>query len=472
MARHFFKKIDHPVVGSHPYCGAPFKATGTPWQSTRATLLGEHNEEVFRELLRPAGDGINHSALQRDERENDLPLAGVRIADLSHYWSGPHASRIMADLGAEVIRVEYAPRMCVMRGGRKENQMYNKHPRWHQVNRNKLLITLDLHDVKHREIFLDLVKTADVVLDNFRGGVMEKLGLGYKMLTGIKPDLIMLSMPAYGSSGPYASYAGVGASIEAVSGVQNLTAYDRHGEKRRIKEADVISGVTGACALLTALLARQRTGKGQHFDMSQMEALSHATMGEHLLEYVMNGAISPPKGNRHRYFAPQGCYACRGDDQWISLTIRSEEEWTRFCITLDHPEWQNDNRFATAKARQANHDLLDELIADWTSGYSKQQAMEILQNAAIPAGAVLDLSEVCSDPHLKARGFFTEAADGRPGLFPGLPFKLPRKKPIVRWRGGDLGQHNEYVICDLLHMPKDSIPVLNEDEIGTGFDPE
>ena len=399
---------------------------------------------------------------------NTLPLDGIRIVDLTHDWAGPHATRLLADFGAEVIRVEYIKRLCMLRGGRTDNQMYNKHPMWFQLNRNKFSITLDLKRDEDRETFRDLLGISDALLTNSRTGVMDRLGFGYEDLVKIRPDIIMLSMAGFGNTGPFAGYAGYGATFEALGGIQSLTAYGKNEKPQRIKEMDVINGIAAAGAFMTALLHRQRTGEGQHIDFSHLEASSHALAGEHFLEYAMNGAQSLPLGNRHRVFAPQGCYRCK-DETWVTLTVRSETEWKKFCDALHRPEWKTDPRFSSSSARMKNHDQLDQHIGEWTIEHSHYQAMEILQQHGIPAGAVLDVQELATNPHLRARNHFVSGVAGSDKEFLGVPFRLSSGAGKVRWRGPDLGQHNEQVLCNLLGRPEDAVKPVNEEEIRTFF---
>jgi crotonobetainyl-CoA:carnitine CoA-transferase CaiB-like acyl-CoA transferase len=370
-----------------------------------------------------------------------LPLAGIHVIDLSHSWAGPHCGRILADFGAEVIKVEYAGLLCLLRGGRKEEKAYNRHAGWHQVNRNKHAVTLDLHDEQDREVLRELVQRADVVIENSRPGVLDRLGFGYADLRGLKENIILLSMTAFGHTGPYASYVGYGAVMEAVGGIQGLTAYEKGGKPCRIKELDVINGKAGACAVLTALFYRQKTGEGQHIDLSQLEAGTHGLIGEHLLEFAMNGRQTLPTGNRHRQYAPQGCYRCKGDDKWVTLTVRSEQEWRTFCQALGRDEWLQDQRFVANDLRLAHHDPLDRLIEEWTMRHTHQEAMAILQRHGIAAGAVLDVSELAGDPHLRERGYFLKAEDEPAKLFMGMPFRLSKGAGRVRWGGPDLGRH-------------------------------
>jgi crotonobetainyl-CoA:carnitine CoA-transferase CaiB-like acyl-CoA transferase len=401
----------------------------------------------------------------------DVPLKGIRVIDLSHSWAAPHCTRILADFGAEVIKVEYPRRLCLLRGARKEKKVYDSHPAWFQVNRNKLSITLDLKSGADRQILRELVKISDVLVHNSRTGVMDRLGFGYADLVNIKEDLVVLSMSAFGQTGPYASYAGYGAVFEALGGIQSLSAYEKNAKPARVKEIDTFNGVMGACAVMTALIYRQRTGKGQHIDLSQLEAATHATIGEHLLEYAMNGVQTSPQGNRHRFFAPQGCYRCNGEDRWIAITIRSDDEWRKFCEVLGHQEWFADPRFATREARQKNHDQLDRLIEAWTLSRNHCEAMHELQHGGLPAGAVLDVVELSNDLHLRERCYFlrSEKHPGRP--FMGMPFRLKEGCGKVYWRGPDLGQHNKDVLCDMLGRSEEDVKPIREEEIGTAFDP-
>jgi crotonobetainyl-CoA:carnitine CoA-transferase CaiB-like acyl-CoA transferase len=402
---------------------------------------------------------------------NTLPLSAIRVVDLSHSWAGPHCTRLLADFGAEVIKVEYPRRLCLLRGSVKEGGAYNRHPAWFQVNRNKLSITLDLTIERDRAVLTDLVRISDVLVENSRTGVMEKLGFGYSDLVKIREDLIVLAMPAFGHTGPYASYAGYGAMMEALGGIQSLTAYESGGKPYRIKELDVTNGVAGACAVLTALVYRQRTGKGQRIELSQLEAASHALIGEHLLEFMMKGTHPPAQGNRHRVFAPQGCYRCKGEDKWVTLTVRSEEEWRTLCEVIGHPGWASDPRFATRENRIRRHNELDAVIEGWTMQLTHYEAMEILQRRGIPAGAVLDVRDLGGDPHLKGRGYFLAEGGRGESLFMGAPFRLSGSQPEVRWRGPDLGAHNRDVACGLLGRPQAECRPVDEADIGTAYDP-
>lgn len=403
---------------------------------------------------------------------SNLPLENTCVLDLTHSWAGPHCTRILADFGADVIIVEYPSRLSMFRGGKTNDQAYNRQPSWHQVNRNKYGITLDLEEKEDREIFRDLVRQTDVIVENSRSGVMQRLGFGYEDLRKIKADLIMASLTAYGATGPLAACPAYGAALEVMSGIQNLTAYGEGEKPHRIREMDVINGVGGAAAVLTALVYRQRTGDGQYIDFSQAELPLHALMGEHLLEHVMNGSHAAPTGNRHRRFAPQGCYPCRGEDRWVTLTVQSEAQWERFCHALSRPAWIRDPRFATNADRMRHHEELDGLIEEWSSQQSHYESMQVLQSYRVPAAAVLDSADLATDPHLREREYFATNVVGNGEARMGLPFRLSRADATVRWQGPDLGQHNERIICGRLGRPPESVKTIREETLGTAFDPE
>jgi crotonobetainyl-CoA:carnitine CoA-transferase CaiB-like acyl-CoA transferase len=461
--RGFFVGIDHPVVGKHKYCDAPFRSAAMPWRSARAPLLGEHSGDLAA-VLAPRGP----HAVQAPRLNEGPPLKGIRIVDLTHDWAGPHATRLLADFGAEVIKIEYARRMEMMRGGVKENHAYNRHPRWHQLNRNKRSITLDLKKTRDVEIVRDLVRISDVLVENSRPGVMAGFGLDHESLRALQPGLIYLSMSAFGQSGPEAGYAGYGAALEALGGVQALTSYDAQTKPYRIKEMDVTNGILGACALVTALVHRQRTGQEQHIDLSQQETAIHGLIGEFLLEHAMHGTQPTPLGNRHPVWAPHGCYRCAGDDKWVAIAVCSDDEWRRLCSVIGKPELRQDRRFDFQAGRLGHHDELDRIIEQWTSQRSHYQAMHELQRAGIVAGAVLSTEELSNDPHLRERGYFVTGQDGK--RYPGVPFRLSAARNEVWRRGPDLGEDQEYVLCQLLGRSMEEIEPLKAEQIGTSFD--
>jgi crotonobetainyl-CoA:carnitine CoA-transferase CaiB-like acyl-CoA transferase len=471
--RRLFVEIDHPVVGRHKYTAWPFILSENPWTSTRAPLIGEHNTQIFSGLSGRSKAQIKEHENMSSNLMDTMPFVGLRVLDFSHEWAAPISSRILGDFGAEVIKVEYARRMCVVRGARLEDHMYDHHPRWHQINRNKLSVTLDLNLKDDLEVFKELVKSSDIMVSNSRPVVLEKFGLTYPELKQIQPDIIMASMFGFGATGPYSTFAGFGGTIEPLSGLQCLTAYEKNGKCYRVREMDVCNGLMGACAVMTALIHRQRTGKGQWINLSQFETATHTLMGEHLLEYVMNGTQTLPLGNRHHYYAPQGCYKCQGEDKWVTITVRTDNEWSILCEIIGYPEGNSDTRFVSREDRMRNHDEVDRLIEAWTINQNHYEVMHVLQKAGIPAGAVLNGTELCKDQHLCARNYYMTAEDNPDGgKFPGMPMRLSASPGRLFRRGSDLGQHNQYVLCEIRGHSQEQVRPLREEEIGTGYEPE
>ena len=466
-SRGFFVEIEHPVVGLHAYCRCPWPLNSVAAE-TRSPLLGEHHAEVL--------EAARNGGADRPSRQHaapsslGLPLDGLRIIDLTHIESGPHATRLLADYGAEVIRIENASRFCIFRGLSTQNKAYDKQALWPQLNRNKRSLTLDLKSERERLMFTELLQMSDVVITNFREESLGQLGIDYDTLRKIKPDLIMVSMSAYGHTGPYASYPGFGGTIEAMSGLGSITKYHRDGKPQRIREMDVFNGVAGACAVMEAVVHRATMPEGQYIDMSQMEATTHGLLGVHLLEHAMNGEQTMAQGNRHSQYAPQGCYPCKGRDQWIVISIRDEQEWRALCESAGHLEGLKDPRFSTMEARRKHHDELDAVIAAWTKGWSHIELMNLLQRASIPAGAVLNFQEAVHDPHFRARNEFTN--ESYAGCeFMGLPFKVSGITANTPRPGPALGQDNEYVICELLGRTKEDLMVVDKKDLGTVYQP-
>ena len=431
-ARGFLKPVDG-AFGSTPTCDAPYRMAGTPWHTAPAPRVGEHTGVVAGEL--DAIEERQHgTSSKRPTSSGHQPLAGLRILDMTHSWAGPHATRRLADYGAEVIRVEYPKRLCMFRGGKTENRVYDDFPGWIHLNRNKRSIALDLAKAEDAEVLRDLVREADVFVENARPGVMDRLGFGYDQLRQSRSDIIMVSMSAFGATGPLSGYVGYGATLETVGGIQSLTSYE-DGPPQRIREMDVINGVAAAGAILTALVHRDRTGKGQHVDLSQLEASSHALVGQHFLEQALTGDVQVRRGNHDPAIGLDGCYPCAGEDRWVTITVDGDDEWGRFCEATGHADWRSDARFASADARRAHRAELDALVADWTRQRTPGEAMEALQAQRVRAGAVHDAADVARDPHLRDRSYFVRGVEGSDKEFLGTPFRFDGQGGRV-WRRG------------------------------------
>ncbi|MFC1874221.1 CaiB/BaiF CoA transferase family protein [Chloroflexota bacterium] len=400
-----------------------------------------------------------------------LPLEGIRIVDLSQVWAGPLTSRMLADMGAEVINVEACQRIDFLRYFNPAENESGERP-WERSNRNllhrnKRNLTLNLNSPHGIDLIKRLVKISDVVMENFSPRVMKNFGLTYDVLKEIKPDIIMLSMSAYGQTGPYGYYSGLGTAIEAVAGTSNLAGYP-DGPPREVDSyiSDPGSGVYGAGALLTALYHRDKTGKGQFIDLSEAETVT-TLIGGPILDYTLNGRVQSRMGNRHPWMAPHGVYRCQGNDSWVAIAVRSEAEWPIFCRVIGNPAWITDKRFADMPARWQNHDELDRYIEEWTTRLDHYQVMYLLQEDGVPAAAVLNVSEVLLDKHVRANKYFElfEQAEIGTRPCPGVSFKLSKTPGSIRKPAPTLGEDNEYVLGQLLGISQDDITRLEAEEV-------
>jgi crotonobetainyl-CoA:carnitine CoA-transferase CaiB-like acyl-CoA transferase len=398
-----------------------------------------------------------------------LPLSGVRVLDLAQVYAGPTCSRILCDLGAEVIKVEGVRRVDVVRqfaifDNDTKDDYWNRAYYFLLRNAGKKSITLDFQEPRSVELLKRLVPQADVVVESFTPRVMAQHGLDYESLLGLRPDLVMLSMSGYGQTGPWRDYVAYGMGLEAASGVCALTGY-RGGDPLRtgISFTDPYSGIVGAGAVLTALHYRRRTGKGQHIDLSEQEA-AIPIGGYALLDFALNGRDPERLGNRSPWFAPQGCYPCAGDDAWLVVSVRDDVEWAALAGALGHPEWAEDERFAGVLGRHRHHDEIDALIAEWTRGLDSGEAMRLLQAAGVTAAAVLNPKQVLFDPHLRERGYFDEveqAGEKRP-LAKQLGARFSAFEAGARGPAPKLGEHNREVLGGLLGLSDADLAELQE----------
>ena len=388
-----------------------------------------------------------------------LPLQGVRILEPGQVWALPYATTPLAMYGAEVIKVEATVRPDSSRGAPQPENRLGPEP-WndggtnHEVNRNKLGITLDLSTARGKELFKELVSISDVVAQNFPPRVMRNFGLGYPELVKVKPDIIVLDSTAYGSTGPWQNYIGYGSSLQAVTGLTYLTGYkDGSPIQGGILYNDTLGALTATYAILLAIAHRQRTGQGQWIDLSQYEA-GVAQLGEAFLEYTMNQRVPTRLGNSHPHYAPYGVYPCCGNDSWVAITVTSDAEWTNFRRAVAEG-WAQDPEFETNRGRLLRREKLEAAISDWTSTRDHHEVMHLLQSNGVAAGAVYNTREIATDLHLDDRDFFN-VSNHPPPVGP-----RPHAGPLMNLMGvtrppdqlaPTLGQHNEYVLRDLLGL--------------------
>jgi len=399
----------------------------------------------------------------------ELPLSGVRVLDLSQVYAGPTCARILCDLGAKVIKVEGLNRVDITRNfvvfdNNTEGDYWNRAHYFLFRNAGKKSLTLDFQEPRAVELLKRLVPHADVVVESFTPRVLAQHGLDYPSLRPLRPDLIMVSLSGYGQTGPWRDYSAYGMGLEPASGISSFTGY-RGGDPLRtgMSFTDPYSGIVGAGAVLAALQYRRRTGKGQYIDLSEQEA-AIPVGGYALMDHALNARGPERIGNRSPWFAPQGCYPCRGDDSWLALTIHDDAEWAAFCAAAGHREWAEDERFADVPGRHRHHDALDELIAGWTRQQDQTEAMHLLQGVGVTAAAVLNPKQVLLDPHLRARGYFDaveQAGAARP-----VPKQLGARFSAfgygARGPAPKLGEHNREVLQGLLGLSDDELADLQE----------
>jgi crotonobetainyl-CoA:carnitine CoA-transferase CaiB-like acyl-CoA transferase len=389
-----------------------------------------------------------------------LPLRDVRVADLTRAWAGPYATKMLGDLGAEVIKIE-APFRPDGRIGSQYlpdnepgTEPWNRNGVFYKNNRSKLGVALDLQQPEGKDLFERLVTVSDVVFENYTPRVMPQLGLGYEDLVQIKPDIILVSLPGLGGDGPARDWVAYGTTLDSRCGLTQIMGYEGGPPHRMgIAIGDPVAGMFGAMAALFALHQRRRTGEGQHIDLAQAEALTQL-MGAPLADWSMNQRPRPRIGNRDPIHVPQGVYPCQGHDQWIAISVRSDEEWKALCTTIGHEELAP--RFPSPEARHAAHDEIDGIIAGWTQHVTKEQAMASLQRAGVPAGAVLSSKDLLFDPHLRARGFFQSVDHAGTGPRPqlGVSWKLSETPGRITRPAPRFGEHNRHVFEHLLGLTR------------------
>ena len=327
-------------------------------------------------------------------------------------------------------------------------------------------ITLNLTHPKAVDLARQIAKISDVVVENFRPGVMARLGLDYETLRAINPKLIYLSSSSRGATGPEWNYGGLAYMFAALGGVSYITGYADGLPSKTSGRTDLIIGMTSLFAIISALINRTETGTGQYIDLSSSEAMT-ALIGDVFMEYAMNGRDQMRQGNRDAVMAPHNCYRCEGEDQWISIAVSTDREWQALCDAMQNPDLAADERFSDAYARKENEPELDRIIGEWTAKFTPSQAMEILQNAGVAATPSMSSEDLLSDRHLRERDAFADIDHpnmGRQTLV-GAPWKLTADQN-TRIRPAPLfGRHNSYVFEQLLGLSPRQVEELKREDV-------
>ena len=408
-----------------------------------------------------------------------LPLGNYRIVDLGTAWAGPQAGQILADMGAEVVKVETRTRLDGLRLGRPiieddaaggdEGLWPELQPVFHGLNRNKLSITLNLKTPEGLGLIRELIARSDVVLNNYSPGVLGRLGLDYLELRKVRPDIILVSMPSVGDSGPLRDILAYAPNIQALSGLSGVIGY-REDEplvgELQAPWSDAVAALHAALGTVAALRHRNLTGEGQSIEVAQLEATT-SMLGEPLLDYQMTGTVAGPQGNFDPEFAPYNNYPCAEEDTWVAIAVRGEKEWEGFRRALDHPDWTRDARFEDRHSRVRHRRDLDRHVAEWTRQHTTQEVTGLLQQHGVAAMPVMSIEGQFMDPHLQERQAFAEVDHPHVGAewVYGMPWLLSDTPGSVRTSAPLLGQHNEYIFLELLGMPADEMKCLRAAEV-------
>jgi crotonobetainyl-CoA:carnitine CoA-transferase CaiB-like acyl-CoA transferase len=485
--------------------GAPFRMEASPWRTGPPPRLGagaltspgghptesplpmlgegESRSDALFPPATPVADGTSEGdspspSIGRGDSVGcppgdvraPAPLAGIRVVDLSIVWAGPHCTRILGDLGAEVIKVEAARRPDLVRGPVRPTtrsghypdndpgeRPWDRHGFFLERNRNKLGICLDLTTDDGRAALRDLVAVSDVIIDNFSAGVTDRLGFGAAAVRAINPQIVSISMSAFGATGPEAGYAGYGATLDNLSGIVSVTGYGPSElQNLGINLSDPIVGLHAAVAVLAALAQRARTGLGQHIDLAQRESTLRFFAGP-LIDYSLNGRLAEPVGNDDPSTVVQGVFPCAGEDRWLAVTVPDRAAWRALCQVLGIEG-------AEDEALLADRAALRERIAARTPAWDAPALMAALQRGGVPAGVAHDGPSLFEDPQLQARGFFEtiDHPEAGPRAYVGYAWK-PDSAPRAPARPAPrLGEHTDFVLGEILGYAPEKLARLAE----------
>jgi crotonobetainyl-CoA:carnitine CoA-transferase CaiB-like acyl-CoA transferase len=402
-------------------------------------------------------------------------LEGIRIIDLTMVFAGPVCSKILAEMGAEVIKIESIARTDTFTRANvypdnvPGEDNWNQGAYFHTLNAGKYGISLNLGDERGKEIFKNLVRISDVVVENYSPRVMDNWGLGYEVLKTIKSDIIMVSMSGLGHYGPLRDSYMYVPGMEGMSGLTHITGQpDEAPLLTGHAYGDWVTGVNAAAAMMIALFYHRKTGNGQYIDLSGREAVA-CHVGETIMEYTLNKRDPMRNGNRDAVMAPHGCYRCKGEDSWLNIAVENEEHWLSLCQAAHHPDWMADVRFHNAISRKQNENALDEIIENWTSQFDQIELMNLLQKSGVPCGSVLDMKRINLDPHLHDRKYFY-LIDHGPGtgqrpIGSQMPAKFKGPEAFIPKRAPRFAEDDKYVFGTLLKMSADEMALLAKDKI-------
>lgn len=449
--RGFFSTVSHPVLGDAAYPTVPYRFGATPAEIVSAApALGQHTASVLGGLDVPhAPPAAKAAQLKPPRTPRGGPLQGVRVVELTKVWAGPYAGKLLALLGAEVIKVETAALPEEMRayGGTDINHA----PFFLSINPEILSVDIDIKSAEGMAHLRELIARSDIVINNLRPGAMERQGLGYQQLTEIKPDIISVSIKMWGNDGPLGHQTGYAPCFAALAGLAPLVGYPGGpplGTSMRYGDSTV--GAAAAYAAVVALLHRELSGAGQFVDVSAVETLS-SMIGDCLLEHSLTGRRRGPDGNHHPDLCPHGCYPCAAGS-WVSVAVADDTEWQRLCGVLGAAALAGDPRYATPDDRQRHAEALDADLAALTRQLDAEQLAHRLRAAGVPATKSATAMDVVGDQQLWDRELYRFVSDHREGQRPvlGPSWRMARNPARIARGAPDLGEDTDYVLHEIL----------------------
>jgi len=443
--------------------GLFLKLSETPMSVRRwAPKLGEHNEDILRAMAASAAPVATYTGRTDGARARPLPFEGLKVADFSWAWAGPIATKYLADHGATVVRVETENSPCATRRiGPYMDKVpgANRTQSFGDFNTSKLDITLDLKNPSGIAVAHRLIAWADVYVENFTVGTVDALGIGYDAARALNPSIIMASSCLMGQTGPAKDFSGFGYHAAAIAGFFEITGWpDRPPAGPWSAYTDIVAPRFLLLGILGALEHRKRTGRGQYIDISQMES-ALLYLAPQLIDFNVSGHSVSRNGNRSLTAAPHNAYPCAGEDQWCAIAVETNEQWDALRRVIGDPDWARDDRFLTAAGRLAHEEEIDAHLGEWTRERSPYELMRLLQEAGVPAGAAQRSSDLLQDPQLAHRGFYHYMEHPEMGNVPysGHEFRIRGYDSGPRFPAPLLGQHNDYVMRDILGMTDDEI---------------
>ncbi len=461
-SRDWFANLEHPVIGKYRTAGAPFRMSRTPWNVRRpAPSIGQHTDEVLSELRQPVPAGAAMNGASGDHDTAGIkPLDGVRVVDFTQAVAGPVAAGFLAFLGADVIKVETDAHPQPRRpdtGGFAE------------LNRGKRSVTINAQHPEGLDVVKRLIAESDIVIDNWRAGVMDRMGLGYEELVKVKSNIIVVQMPGLGLTGPAHHFITYGQMIFGFCGLGYIWGHEDAPMTTRPKlgYTDYVAGSATVGAILTALEHKAQTGEGQFIEVAQLEGLA-STLGALYMDYTINGVDAVAHGNNSDRFAPHEVYACIGHDAWCAIACRDDYDWRRLVVAMESPAWAQDAKWDTLEGRVANKEELDRCIGEWTAGMNPQQVFDRLQRHGVPAGMDQGPDKLVWDPHLRERGSVVTVQppapwDWSPPLtHPALTARLSETPGQSDIPAPSSGQDNDDIYRNVIGLSEDEIKSLTE----------